>query len=465
MSKYYLAVDIGASSGRHIISHINKENKIVLEEVHRFENGIVERDGNLCWNLDVLFNEIIQGLSKCRKKDIIPESIGIDTWGVDFVLLDENDKVIGDTVAYRDNRTENMDKLVYEVISKEDLYARTGIQYQPFNTLYQLMAIKQNNPEYLERAKTLLLLPDYFNFLLTGVKTTEYTNATTTQLINAHTKNWDFELLESLGIKTSIFTEIKTPKTYIGNFTESIAKRVGYNTKVVLPATHDTGSAIVSVPYTDKKSIYISSGTWSLMGVEEENPNCSQDSCALNFTNEGGIDYRFRFLKNIMGLWLIQSVRRELGDRYTFAELCNMAEGSNFKSLIDCNDNRLIAPKHMIETIQNLCVESGQEMPTLVSDIAAVVYNSLANCYANTIKEIESITNNKYENIYIIGGGAKADYLNKLTKEYTNLNVKAIPIEATALGNLICQMIADETFTDLKSARECVQQSFETIHY
>ncbi len=465
MSKYYLAVDIGASSGRHILSHIDENNKIVLKEIHRFENGISKRNGKLCWSLDILFEEIVNGLINSRNEDIIPESIGIDTWGVDFVLLDENDKILGDTVSYRDTRTENMDKLVNEVISKEDLYSKTGIQFQPFNTIYQLMAIKNNEPKLLEKAKTLLLLPDYFNFLLTGVKATEYTNATTTQLINAETKQWDFELIESLGLPKHIFTEIKTPKTCLGSFTDEMATKIGYNTKVVLPATHDTGSAIVSVPYTDTKSIYISSGTWSLMGVEKVEPNCSMESFKLNFTNEGGIDYRFRFLKNIMGLWLIQSVRHELDDAFSFAELCEMAEKSNIESIIDCNDSRLIAPKNMIETIKNLCVETGQQVPNLASDIAAVVYNSLAYCYANTVKEIESVTNNKYENIYIIGGGAKADYLNKLTKKHSKLNVKAIPIEATALGNIICQMIADKTFKDLETARECVQKSFETIEY
>lgn len=464
MRDYYLAVDIGASNGRHILSYI-EDGKIKLEEIHRFENGLVEKNNSLCWDYEKLFSEIITGLKKCKELNKIPKSIGIDTWGVDFVLLDEKEKVLGNTVAYRDSRTNGMDELVYKKISEKDLYARTGIQKQLFNTIYQLMAIKENNPEYLEEAKTMLLVPDYLHYLLCGAKKTEYTNATTTQLVNAKTNNWDFELIEKLGYNKEIFNEIVLPKTELGNFTKEIQEKVGFDCKVVAPATHDTGSAIVTLPYSDEKSLYISSGTWSLMGVEENIAHCDEQSQTLNFTNEGGYDYRFRYLKNIMGLWIIQSVRHELNDEYDFAELCNLAETTDIKTIINCNDDRLLSPKNMIETIKELSKETNQQIPESVAEISAVVYKSLAKCYDTTVKEIETLTNRKFENIYIVGGGAKASYLNKLTAETTGKRVKAVPIEATALGNILVQMISDKVFVDLFEARECVKNTFEIETY
>ncbi len=465
MKDYYLAIDIGASNGRHILSYLDDNDKLVLEEIHRFENGLETRQNKLCWNLDKLFEEIVIGLKKCKEINKIPKSVGIDTWGVDFVLLDEHNNIIGDTVSYRDGRTEGMDEIVYNAISEGQLYEKTGIQKQIFNTIYQLMAIKTKEQNDMDRAETMLLIPDYFNFLLTGIKMTEYTNATTTGLVDPYTKNWNFELLNLLGYNKKIFTEIKTPTTVIGKFSKEMENLIGYTSHVVLPATHDTGSAVVTVPYTDNKSVYISSGTWSLMGVEEEMPLCGEDSFKLNFTNEGGINYRYRFLKNIMGLWLIQSVRKELDNKYSFSELCEMAESAKISSIIDCNDDELIAPDSMIDKIKEMCKRTNQQVPESAGEIANVVYNSLAVCYAKTVKDIESITKNRYENIYIIGGGAKAEYLNRLAKKHSNLCVKALPIEATAIGNILCQMISDNTFSDLFEARECVSNSFEIITY
>ncbi len=464
MSDFYLAIDIGASSGRHILSYIDN-GKLQLEEIHRFENGVVQKNDHLCWEYDKLFSEILTGIKKCKEIGKIPKSMSIDTWAVDFVLLDNEDEIIGDTVAYRDDRTSNIDKKVYEYIDESILYEKTGIQKQLFNTIYQLMAIKENNSEDMDRAKTMLLVPDYFHFLLTGEKKTEYTNATTTQLINCQTKKWDFELIEKLGYNKEIFTDIVTPKTTIGNFTKKIQELVGFNCKVVACATHDTGSAVVSIPYTDKKSLYISSGTWSLMGIEMEKANCSDESRILNFTNEGGYDYRFRYLKNIMGLWIIQNVRKELDNKYSFFELCEMAESESIDTIINCNDKRLIAPKSMIDTIKLLCKEDNSQVPESAGEIARVVYRSLAFCYKKTIEEIEEITNRKFENIYIVGGGAKADYLNKITAQITERKVVAVPIEATALGNVLVQMIADKKFNDIFDARQCVSNSFEQKVY
>ena len=265
--QYYLAVDIGASSGRHILSHL-ENGKIILEEIYRFSNGMVEVDGEKVWDSQKLFEDILIGMKKCYELGKIPVSMGIDTWAVDFALLDKEDHLIGKTVGYRDGRTKGMDQEVYKVISQDELYERTGIQKQIFNTIYQLMAVKMKKPQELADAKTMLLIPDYFNFLLTGRKVTEYTNASTTQLLHPETKEWDFELIDMLGFPRDIFTEIKLPGTIVGELTEEIQKKVGFCCKVVLPATHDTGSAVVAVPSNEEDVLYISSGTWSLMGTE-----------------------------------------------------------------------------------------------------------------------------------------------------------------------------------------------------
>ena len=284
---YYLAIDIGASSGRHILGWI-ENGKIRIEEIHRFQNGLVGRNGHLCWDVDHLFHEVVEGLKRCRTLNRIPKSVGIDTWAVDFVLLDGAGQLLGDTVAYRDGRTQGMDALVYRTISEQALYARNGIQKQIFNSIYQLMAIRQESPEILSAAKHFLMIPDYLNYLLTGVMKNEYTNATTTQLVSAETQDWDYELMDMLGIPKEMFGAIAMPKTPVGALTEKIAAEVGFQTEVVLPATHDTGSAVMAVPSTSDDSIYLSSGTWSLMGIERLIPDCSEVSQRHNFTNEGG---------------------------------------------------------------------------------------------------------------------------------------------------------------------------------
>lgn len=468
MKEYYLAIDIGASNGRHILSYIEND-KIILEEVHRFENSLIVEQDNLCWDYKKLFEEILIGLKKCKEIGKIPLSIGIDTWGVDFVLLDKNNNVIGNTVAYRDNRTDGMDKKVYELISEKELYSRTGIQKQMFNTIYQLMAIKENNKEDMDKAKTMLLVPDYFNFLLTGKKVCEYTNATTTQLVSPITKNWDMELIELLGYNTEIFAEIVTPTTLIGTLSQEIVDIVGYSSKVVAVATHDTASAIATISYTDERSMYISSGTWSLMGIEDKVAHCDEESRLCNFTNEGGVEYRFRYLKNIMGLWIIQSVKKELEKDYnqniSFQELCEKSELEKIQSFINCNDERLLAPESMIATIKEMCFETKQEVPNTAFEIAKVVYQSLAKSYSETAIDIERLTGRNFDNIYIVGGGAKADYLNKLTAQISGKNVVAMPIEGTALGNIIIQMIANKQFENLKEARNCITKSFDKKIY
>lgn len=463
-TKYYLAVDIGASSGRHMLAHL-EDGKIVLEEIYRFSNEMIDRKGYKVWNVRRLFQEILSGMKKCAELGKIPYSMGIDTWAVDYVLLDENDRRIGETVACRDKRTYGMDEEVYRLITEEQLYLRTGIQKQIFNTIYQLMALKKTEPGQLERAETFLMVPDYFNFLLTGRKVQEYTNATTTQLVNPATKDWDDELIEKLGIKRNIFQEIKMAGCEVGALEQEIQKQVGFNCKVILPPTHDTASAVVAVPSRKEETLYISSGTWSLMGTERLQAVCSKESMLHNFTNEGGYGYRYRFLKNIMGLWMIQSVRKELVPDMSFAEICELAEKEKITSLVDVNDERFLAPESMVEEVRSACWETLQQVPKTIGEIAAVIYNSLANCYAMAAKEIEIITGQKYQELHIVGGGANADFLNKLTAKYTGKTVLAGPTEATALGNISVQMITAGEFADLKEARECIYHSFEIKLY
>ena len=464
MGKYYLAVDIGASSGRHIIAEI-VDGKIILEEVYRFWNGMDEVDGSLCWDVDRLFNEIVTGLKKCKEIGKIPSYMGIDTWGVDYVLLDKEDNILGKTFGYRDSRTTGMDDKVYEIIPEKDLYQRTGIQKAIFNTVYQLMAVKQNNPEHMEAAETMLFIPDYFNFKLTGVKVNEYTEASTGQLLNPQTKDWDYELIDMLGYNRNMLCEITKPGTKVGNFTEAVQKKVGFDCEVILPATHDTGSAVLAVPTNDDNAIYISSGTWSLLGVERMEADCSLKSMEENFTNEGGYDYRFRYLKNIMGLWMIQSVKKEFEEDLSFAQICDMASKENIASIVDCYDDSFLAPKSMIKAVQDYCVNTNQQVPETVGEIASVIYNSLAKCYADTIKGLEKVTGKTYDRIHVVGGGANAGYLNELTAKYCEKPVHAGPTEATALGNLAVQMMYSKELGSLVEARECIRDSFDIKVY
>ena len=439
---------------------------MTLEEIHRFPNGNVEKDGELTWDVDALFKEVITGMKKCKELGKIPVSVGIDTWAVDFVLLDEDNNRIGNAVGYRDSGTAGMDEEVYRTIPLDGLYARTGIQKQIFNTIYQLMAWKKRKLELFARAKTMLMIPDYLHFLLSGVKATEYTNATTTQLVSPLTKDWDFELIEKLGYPSEIFQNLVLPGTCLGNLTDEVKELVGYDCKVVVPATHDTASAVIAVPAKEEKDfVYISSGTWSLMGTELNQADCSIDSCACNLTNEGGYDYRFRYLKNIMGLWMIQSVKKEMGQDLSFGEICEMAAKCDIESLVDANDSRFLSPQNMTEEIKKACKETGQKVPETLAEVASVIYRSLAKCYGKTIKEIEQLTGKKFNGIHIVGGGSNAAYLNELTAKATGLPVYAGPTEATAIGNLSAQMIAHGELKDLWDARSCIYDSFEIKVY
>ena len=459
--KYYLAVDIGASSGRHILAHV-EDGKMILEEVYRFENGASKRNGHDCWDLEHLYQSILNGMKACGEMGKAPVSMGIDTFGVDFVLLDENGEIIGDTVAYRDARNEGMDKIVEKTVSWEELYSRAGIQKAVFNSIYQLTALQQEHPEQLAAAKRFLMIPEYFNYRLTGNDVNEYTNNTTSSLINARTKTWDWEILKKLNIPTHIFKDPAMPGTLVGTLTEEAKAFVGYDCKVMLPATHDTGSAYLAVPARDDNAVYISSGTWSLLGVENFEPITNEAAMAENFTNEGGYKYRFRFLKNIMGLWMIQSIRRNLDKKYSFAELETMArEASDFTSIVDVNDDCFMNPVNMIDAVKEYCAKSGQPVPETIGQVMQCVYISLADCYAKSIKGLEKITGKSYTSINIVGGGSKDGYLNELTAKASGLTVFAGPTEGTALGNLMVLMMDEGEYADLAEAREAIKASFE----
>lgn len=474
--RYYLAIDIGASSGRHILGYI-EDGKLVLEEIYRFENRQVYKNGHDCWDMDNLWEGIVGGLKACKTLGKIPATVGIDTWAVDYVLLDEHDRVIGDAVAYRDSRTEGMRERVNEIIPADVLYGKTGIQYQPFNTIYQLTALKNEHPEQFKKAKHFLMIPEYFNFCLTGVKKNEYTNASSTNLLNAEEKTWDKEIIKTLGFPREIFGELAMPETVVGTLLPEIQKEVGFDTTVILPATHDTGSAFLAIPAKDDHAVYISSGTWSLLGVENENPITTPESQAQNFTNEGGAWYRYRYLKNIMGLWMIQSIRRELNGvtyvqgkgtaslsekKWSFPDLIAEAKKANgFDGIVDVNKEVFLAPDSMIEAIKEECRQSGQQVPETVGEIMQCVYNSLSLCYRDAIRDLEMLTGKTYTSINIVGGGCQDDYLNEMTAKSTGLPVYAGPVEGTAIGNLIVQMIAGGEIADLESARAMIRESFD----
>lgn len=462
---YHLAIDIGASSGRHILGWL-ENGKIKDMEIYRFDNGLLMQNGHLCWDTDRLFKEILNGVKKCKEIGKIPETMSIDTWGVDFVLIDKDGNKVGDSVGYRDSRTEGYVEKVFNIVSKRELYDITGIKSGMINTIFQLAALKDYAPEQLKKATDFLMVPDYFIYLLTGNKFNEYTNASTTGLVDVKTNNWSNELLSRLGIKTSLFRDVSMPGTKCGSLKSEIADEVGFNLEVILGPSHDTAAAVMAVPSNEENVMYISSGTWSLMGIESSVPQL-QDACMEQlFTNEGGYDHRYRVLKNIMGLWMIQNARHELDDKYSFAELCAMAaEEDGFASIVDALDDRFLSPENMIEEVKAYCAETKQAIPKTPGEIACVIYNSLAKCYAECANQIEAFTGKKYNAINIIGGGSNADYLNRITAKVSGRTVLAGPGEATAIGNLLNQMLSVGEFENLVDARAAVMKSYAVKVY
>jgi rhamnulokinase len=450
LKTYYLAVDIGASSGRHILSHI-ENGKLVLEEIYRFENNLVKSKDGLVWDIENLFSNVLNGIKKCKEIGKIPKSIAIDTWGVDYVLIDENRKEIKPCYCYRDSRTSTVIDEVESLVSPTELYAKTGIQKQNFNTIYQLYSDKKNSR--LKNAKYFLMMPEYLSFKLTGVCKNEYTNATTTGLVNANAKTWDADIIYALGLTEVPFIPLSLPSSHVGFLSEDIQKAVGFNCAVLFAPSHDTASAVCACPMRDN-DLYISSGTWSLIGTEITEPILNDNARQLNFTNEGGIDYRFRFLKNYMGMWLFQNIRRNLNKSMTYDEMMELAKSSNSYKYFDVNDSTLVAPKNMIDAIGKLI---GSDDLGLILNSA---YHSLAKSYSEAVTEIEAVTGKRFNAIHIVGGGCQDKYLNALTRDYTGKDVTAGPIEATATSNIISQIISDKKIS-LAAARDLIKKSFD----
>lgn len=482
MRTYHLAVDIGASSGRHILGWV-EDGVMRLKEIYRFENGVSRVNGHLCWDMDGLVENVIEGIAECGRQGYAPATMGIDTWAVDFVLLDKNGSRIGDPVAYRDERTDPVrEELERDGILKfEEHYGRTGIQYQKFNTVYQLAALKKEHPEYLEQAEDFLMVPDYLHYVLTGTKANEYTNASTTALVDAGSGQWDTELIRRLGFPERIFREIVMPGTSLGHFTPELQERTGLNPEVIAPATHDTGSAYLAVPAKDDQAVFLSSGTWSLVGVENRTPITTPESRDANFTNEGGYAYRFRYLKNIMGLWMIQNVRRnieaerraqqERGElpegvpvKPSFPELIALArEAEGFRAVLDVDDDRFLAPDNMIEEIRAACRDNGLPVPETEGQVMQCIYQSLSDDYRRTVETLSALTGKTYTSLNIVGGGCQDMYLNQMTANATGLPVYAGPVEGTSLGNLIVQFLYAGEYTDLQNARDAIRKSFEIV--
>lgn len=449
---YYLAIDIGASSGRHILGYIDN-GRLKLEEIHRFENYITNQNGTLVWDIEHLVSEVKKGIAKCKEIGKIPCTVAIDTWGVDYVLLDESKQEILPAVSYRDSRTNRVINKVESIISAEELYLKTGIQKQNFNTIYQLYADKLSGR--LEDAKHFLMIPAYLSYKLTGIIKNEYTNATTTGMVNADTKQWDYEIIDKLSLPKHLFGTLDTPCTVIGNFTKEMQDYAGFDSTVIFAPSHDTASAVCACPIDDN-SVYISSGTWSLIGVESLNPIVNEKSMAANFANEGGIDYRFRFLKNYMGMWLFQNVKKNLNNEFSYDDMMRLAMQSKRFEMIDTNAPDFLAPENMINAIRSYLKNESIPIEVVINS----VYHSLAQSYKNAIDEIEKLAGKTIDNVFIVGGGSKDTYLNKLTAQYTGKKVVTGLSEATATGNLLSQIMYDKKIS-LAQARNIVKNSFD----
>ena len=423
--KYTLAIDIGASSGRHIVGWL-KDGQIQTKEVYRFPNGVQEVDGHLIWDIDALLGYVKAGIVEAKKQFPDIASLSIDTWGVDYVLL-KGDQEVLPVYAYRDNRTEAVIPKVHEKVPFSELYRRTGCQFQPFNSIYQLYADKLAGR--LEGVTDFLMIPEYLMYKLCGRKAKEFTNATTTGMINAKTLEFDEEILSRLELPQHLFSKLCQPGAVIGEYD---------GIKVVLCATHDTGSAVEGIPM-EGNNPYISSGTWSLLGVKTPKPITDEDSEEANYSNEGGVGYN-RYQKNIMGMWLVNELKRDLCPDMSFPEIVKAAEESTCDLLVDANAPEFLSPKSMKEAFD---AATGGKLKT-IGDYFRCAYCSLALSYDTALDELEGNTGKYYKKLYIVGGGAKNAFLNRLTEEATGKQVIALPIEATALGNLKIQMEADK---------------------
>lgn len=470
-SQCFLAIDLGASSGRAVLGRFG-DGGLEVEEVHRFPNRPVEVGGTLYWDMDTLFDEVCEGIRRgLDRAGGRLSGVGVDTWGVDFGLLDREGRLIENPVHYRDRRTEGIMERVFEVVPRKRIFAATGIQFLPFNTLFQLAAIKFEDPGRLSEAATMLMMPDLFHYLLCGSKTSEFTIATTTQFYDPRKNGWARAMLDELEIPLSILPKIVNPGTVVGKLDRKIAPG---DIPVITPAAHDTGSAVAAVPADSEAEpgswAYISSGTWSLMGIEVKEPILTDLALAFNFTNEGGVEGTYRFLKNIAGLWLVQECRRvwdmEDGVETSYEELKKMAEAAKpLQCLVDPDHPIFLRPEHMPDAIARFCRMTGQPAPAGKGETARCILESLVMKYSAVRRELEEISGTRIERVHVVGGGSRDELLNRLTAGAIGVPVLAGPTEATAVGNLAVQAIAGGIIPDLASARKLIGESFPVKVY
>ncbi len=457
--KRVLAFDFGASSGRAILGIFDGE-KIELQEVHRFSNDPVKINGTVYWDVQRLFFEIKQGILKAKEAGGF-DSIGIDTWGVDFGLLRKDGTLVENPVHYRDARNDGMVEKATKYMSKERMYDITGIQFMDFNTIFQLLSLKENRPYILEEADKLLFMPDLLNYMLSGVKSTEYSIATTSQMVDLKTNNWSEEILDTFGIDKNLLTDIAPTGAVIGQLSDEICEELGVTkADIVSVAAHDTQSAITATPCEFDDFAFISCGTWSLFGTEVKEPIINEASKKLNVTNEGGYDYTTAFLKNICGLWLIQESRRQWireGKEYSYAELEKLAlECEPFKCFIDPDAPEFAPMGNLPRRVKEYCEKTGQYVPQTVGEIIRCIYESLALKYRYTFDGIKECTGKDYDRIHVMGGGTKDKLLLQMTAQSCNVNVYGGPIEATALGNVAIQLMSTGAIKDIKEARKII---------
>jgi len=469
--KRYLAFDIGASSGRAIVGTLDN-NKLSLNEIYRFTNSAVKIGKSYFWNLLRIYTEIIEGMKRYVKrygKSI--DGIGIDTWGVDFVLLDKNDELVGLSHHYRDNRTKGMLNQMFRKVSKEEIFNITGIQFMEINTSTQLFSMIHSQSPQLSISKSFLMIPDYLNYLLTGIKHSEYTIATTSQLINVQTQNWSEALIKKLGLDRNLFKEIVYPGTILGRIRKYIANNVGLekDTYLIAPACHDSASAVAAIPvnhneYERGEWAYLSAGTWSVLGVELDNPLINKKSLEFNITNEGGVENTIRLLKNVTGLWLIQECKKiwekEMSDLRWEDIVFKASETEPFQSFINPDDPQFHNPSNMVHSIQEYCEKTNQYIPKDIGEISRTIFESLAFRYRQIIEIVESLLRKKIKILFVIGGGSSNHLLNQFIADSLNITIKVGPVEATAVGNILLQAKALNNEIRLEKIREIVKNSF-----
>jgi rhamnulokinase len=466
----YLAFDLGASSGRAMLGTILDE-QLSLVEVHRFDNHPVEILGHIHWDILRLFEEMKIGLRRAVEQDhAVLAGIGVDTWGVDFGLVARDDILLGNPYAYRDKRTDGVMEKVFSMIPREEIYRTTGIQFMQLNTIFQLFSMVNGNNPLLGLSEKLLFMPDLLNYLMTGEKVSEYTIASTSQLLNAEKREWEAELFARLSLPIDLMAPVVEPGTKIGVLNRDIQSETGLSpVDVIATAGHDTASAVAAVPAEGSDWAYLSSGTWSLMGIESEKPIINENSLINNFTNEGGVDRKIRFLKNIMGLWLLQMCQKSWarqGEEMSYGEMTELAKQAKpFKHIVEPDDSRFLNPPDMIMAIREFCRDTSQPIPESKADIVRCVLESLALKYRHVLEKINSMRDRPVEKLHIVGGGTQNDLLNRFTSDATGMTVIAGPVEATAIGNILVQAVAQKDLASIQEGRKLVARSFPLAKY